>query len=566
MKINGYTIIDELSQGPISTVFLGRQDALNRQVFIKRLNTQWLGENDLRERFRREALICARLNHPNIVQVIDVGTEPDNLYIISEYVNGVNLGAFLKAQPDLPIAMVLWLSREIIQGLAYAHEHGILHRDIKPENIMLSRDGGVKISDFGLARAEDLPSLTFQGEVVGTPAYMSPEQARLGTVDQRSDLFSLGITLYEVCGGPSPFKGENLVSSIEKLMKGNPRPISEINPDLPDWFAEMVMQLLAKSADKRPESAQALLELPGFLRLPTQLPQLREMLKTSFPDLAHPIISPGQVTPAALPTPAAAPKAFPLLPLGALLLVIFLAGGFWYGFGTGEPQKASTQTPALRPPDSLADTTANLAQQTGQPAENPSQPSIRQEEPAPRTAKPQTVKPETLVAASVNTPEPARQDSLPATGPEQRPEVGPGRLWLICSPWAKVFADGKYLDTTPLTRPIEFAPGTVDLMLSHPDFPPLHRNVEIRSGKTDTLSFALREFFGFVDLTVRPWATVFLNGEKKGTTPLEHPIALTPGRYLLRLEHPQMEAWSDSIDVLAGQVYQNNITLQSGGR
>ncbi|MCB0274089.1 MAG: serine/threonine protein kinase, partial [Calditrichaeota bacterium] len=192
MKINGYTIIDELSQGPISTVFLGRQDALNRQVFIKRLNTQWLGENDLRERFRREALICARLNHPNIVQVIDVGTEPDNLYIISEYVNGVNLGAFLKAQPDLPIAMVLWLSREIIQGLAYAHEHGILHRDIKPENIMLSRDGGVKISDFGLARAEDLPSLTFQGEVVGTPAYMSPEQARLGTVDQRSDLFSLG--------------------------------------------------------------------------------------------------------------------------------------------------------------------------------------------------------------------------------------------------------------------------------------------------------------------------------------------------------------------------------------
>ncbi|MCB0301995.1 MAG: serine/threonine protein kinase, partial [Calditrichaeota bacterium] len=278
IDIKGYDIIREISRGPISTAYLGKQLSLNRPVLIKRLNNQWMNETDLMERFRREALICARLKHRNVVDIIDVETHPDNLYLVIEFIDGMDLARFIKEFSPMPFSVILYISREVLNGLAYAHRQGVIHRDIKPSNIMIGRDGIVKIADFGLARTADLPTISAHGEVVGTPAYMSPEQARISNLDERTDIFSLGITFYELAGQPSPFKGQSIVESIQKLLKDVPPPLHELNPEIPEWYSLLISKMLAKKTDDRPASAEAILENPHFLKTPSRSPELAQMI------------------------------------------------------------------------------------------------------------------------------------------------------------------------------------------------------------------------------------------------------------------------------------------------
>jgi len=260
MEIKGYTIIREISRGPLTTVYLARQDALEREVFLKVLNVHLKNEPDLLERFRREAKICARLRHPNIVSVFDFGAAGESFYIAMEYLEGKSLSEIVRAYHPLPFEVIVFITQEVARGLAYAHDFGVVHRDIKPANIMIENTGAVKIADFGLATKADLPTVTIQHSAVGTPAYMSPEQASGKEVDKQSDLFSLGATIYEMCSGRSPFLGETLAESVNNVFTHEPLPLHKVRPDIPLWFSQMVEQLLEKDPRKRLSGAEKIIQ------------------------------------------------------------------------------------------------------------------------------------------------------------------------------------------------------------------------------------------------------------------------------------------------------------------
>lgn len=208
MVISGYDIQSEIFRGPVTTVFDALHLALGRRVILKILNTQWMNETDLIDRLSREAKICARLDHPNIVKIFDFNRTDNSVYISMEYIDGWTLENLILQKETIEISELINITIQILNGLSYAHSKDIVHRDIKPSNIMITPDRTVKITDFGLAVVSDLPGITGQDQTVGSPAYMSPEQVMAKDVDQRSDLFSLGATLFKLCTGKSPFEAD----------------------------------------------------------------------------------------------------------------------------------------------------------------------------------------------------------------------------------------------------------------------------------------------------------------------------------------------------------------------
>jgi serine/threonine-protein kinase len=240
-------------------VFLAYDERLDRQVAIKRIRLDTNATPERRERFRREARVAAKLNHPAIVQIYDVLTEDEVSYIVMEYVEGTNLRRLLDDGP-LPASEVAALGRDIAQGLAEAHRQGIVHRDLKSENILVTPDGRAKIADFGIAKralgGPDEGSLTADGRVLGTYRTMSPEQARGEPVDFRSDLFSLGVLLYEALAGQSPFEAENELAMLSRIVRDRQAPVREVRPEVPAELSDLVDHLLEKDPLGRPRSAR----------------------------------------------------------------------------------------------------------------------------------------------------------------------------------------------------------------------------------------------------------------------------------------------------------------------
>ncbi|QDU78465.1 Serine/threonine-protein kinase PknB [Polystyrenella longa] len=249
----------------MSSVFLAQQKSLHRQVALKLLKPELL-ENEEDEtylkRFSQEAAAAAALNHPNIVQVYSIGEEQGYHYIAQEYVQGVNLRQYIDKHGPLDLKLTISLLRQIASALQKAGEIGIVHRDIKPDNILLNRKGQVKVADFGLARIvrqEDKGNLTQAGTTLGTPLYMSPEQVHGHELDQRSDIYSLGVTCYCMLSGKPPFQGTNAVTIAMKHINEKPVPLSKHRPDLPAELGRVVEKMMAKDRRKRYSDCQEIL-------------------------------------------------------------------------------------------------------------------------------------------------------------------------------------------------------------------------------------------------------------------------------------------------------------------
>ncbi|HKH45559.1 MAG TPA: protein kinase [Thermoanaerobaculia bacterium] len=256
--IGPYRILERLGAGGMGEVFLAYDDRLDRRVAIKRIRPDAGAKPDRRERFRREARMAARLSHPAIVQVYDILQENDLDYIIMEYVEGATLRKMVERGP-LPVRQVLELARELADGLEAAHREGIVHRDLKAENVLVTFSGRPKIMDFGIAKRllaeEGEESLTAEDAVVGTCRSMSPEQARGEPVDHRTDLFALGVLLYEMLTGTSPFAAENRLATLNRVIHSRQRPIRELASAVPGEVSRLVDDLLEKEPYLRPQSA-----------------------------------------------------------------------------------------------------------------------------------------------------------------------------------------------------------------------------------------------------------------------------------------------------------------------
>ncbi len=249
-KIGPYEIVSELGRGGMGVVYKAREESLQRYVAIKMLGNQLVEDEAVSERFMREARVVADLNHPNLVQVFRVDRHEDQPYFVMEYVEGDSLKALIQRERQMQPVRALQILQEAANGLAAAHDKGVVHRDIKPENIMLTKYGGVKVVDFGIARDENAETrLTTTGIGMGTPSYLSPEVCLSQEVDQRSDIFSMGVVLFEMLTGDIPFKSDSPFEMMTKVVEAKIPDIKELNPNVD----EGIKKILAKMIAKRPK-------------------------------------------------------------------------------------------------------------------------------------------------------------------------------------------------------------------------------------------------------------------------------------------------------------------------
>jgi eukaryotic-like serine/threonine-protein kinase len=250
-----YQVVRKLGAGGMANVYLAEDQELGRRVAIKILNDRHANDEQFVERFRREAKNAAALSHPNIVSIYDRGEAEGTYYIAMEYLEGRSLKELVISRGPAPVNVAVEYAKQILSALRFAHRHGIVHRDIKPHNVLVDSDGRVKVTDFGIARA-GTSQMTEAGSIVGTAQYLSPEQARGTGVDQRSDLYSLGVVLYELLTGTLPFNGDTPVEIAMKHLSQTPEPPSAKRPDIPRALDLVVMRALAKDPDDRYQSAE----------------------------------------------------------------------------------------------------------------------------------------------------------------------------------------------------------------------------------------------------------------------------------------------------------------------
>src|SRR4051794_18013550 len=250
-----YTIERKLGSGGMADVYLAEDRELGRPVALKLLNERHANDDQFVERFRREAQSAAGLNHPNIVSIFDRGQAEGTYYIAMEYLDGRTLKELLVRNGPTPVPIAIDYARQILGAIAFAHRNGIVHRDIKPHNIVVRKDGRLKVTDFGIARS-GASQMTEAGSIVGTAQYLSPEQARGAPVDARSDLYSLGIVLYEMLTGKVPYTGDTPVEIAMKHLSAIPEPPSTLREDVPHDLDAVVMRALAKDPDQRYASAE----------------------------------------------------------------------------------------------------------------------------------------------------------------------------------------------------------------------------------------------------------------------------------------------------------------------
>jgi serine/threonine protein kinase len=251
-----YEVTGVIGRGGMGVVLKAFDPALSRKVAIKVLSPALASCGAARRRFLREARAAAAVVHEHVVGVFAVVESASVPFLVMEYVPGRSLQDRLDRQGALALAEVLRIGMQTAAGLAAAHAQGIVHRDIKPANILLENGvERVRLSDFGLARAVDDAGLTRSGVIAGTPHYMAPEQASGETTDQRADLFSLGSTLYAMCAGHPPFRAETPLAVLRRVCDDRPRPLRELNPEVPDWLTTIISRLMEKSPDRRYHTA-----------------------------------------------------------------------------------------------------------------------------------------------------------------------------------------------------------------------------------------------------------------------------------------------------------------------
>jgi beta-lactam-binding protein with PASTA domain/tRNA A-37 threonylcarbamoyl transferase component Bud32 len=296
-----YRILRRIGSGGMADVYLAEDEVLGRRVAIKILNERHARDEQFIERFRREAQSAASLSHPNVVAIYDRGQAESTYYIAMELLDGRNLKELVVARGPAPPRIVVDYTRQILAALAYSHRHGIVHRDIKPHNVVVDGDGRVKVTDFGIARG-GASQMTEVGSIVGTAQYLSPEQARGEPVDPRSDLYSLGIVMYELLTGSAPFTGDSPVEIAMKHLSTTPPPPSEKREGVPPELDLVVMRALAKDPDARYASAE---EMDADLeRIQQGLGVSRRTTEAATAIIAAPTAMPTMVTGPAQPRAA----------------------------------------------------------------------------------------------------------------------------------------------------------------------------------------------------------------------------------------------------------------------
>jgi len=406
-----YRIYDEVGAGGFATVYLGRNLETNEIVAIKILSQQFTREARYVERFRREAALAERLKHPNIVRILDHGIENGMHFLVMEYVEGLTLDRIIERKGQLSVEQTVAYAEQICAGLDAAYRAGVVHRDIKPANIMITPEGTVKIMDFGIARMESMAGLTQSGMFMGTPRYISPEMARGAGADIRSDLYAVGLLMYEMLTGSPPFDAENPWAVLRQQIESEAPPVRKIRPDVPQWLEAIISRAIAKDPNRR-------FQTPGEM-----LAALRERTPKPHytPDAAPTMLG-------TTPVPAQAAKDRPKgliigLAAGAFLVVLGLVAALIWGLGGGKATPTPTQalawaTTALPTPLPTNTPVVLVVTSTPSPTPIPTEP--------PPTTPPTDTPPPTTPPTEPPPTEPPTDTPAPTATPTPKPKPTKG--------------------------------------------------------------------------------------------------------------------------------------------
>ncbi|MDP9255327.1 MAG: Stk1 family PASTA domain-containing Ser/Thr kinase [Actinomycetota bacterium] len=362
-----YRVLGRLGVGGMATVYLAEDSSLGRKVALKVMAERYAEDGEFVERFRREAQAAARLNHPNIIAVYDRGEADGRPYIAMEYLQGRTLKQVIQAEGPLSPERAIAIAMQVLAGLRYAHEHGVVHRDVKPHNVLVGDDGRIKVTDFGIAHAGD-PQMTEVGSIVGTAQYLSPEQARGRSVGPQTDIYSLGVVLYEMLAGRVPFEGDSSVAIAMQHVSDQPPPLRSLAPDVPESLALVVAHAMLKDPAQRYGSADEFAaDLDRVRRglVPVAATAAHTAIVTHEPTELVPAVEATRIAPRPEPTPLLSGEKLPPRPTPRkrsrwpwlLVLLLLLAVGALAAFAIGgvpgggsPPTTATTGTATTQPP------------------------------------------------------------------------------------------------------------------------------------------------------------------------------------------------------------------------
>jgi serine/threonine protein kinase len=520
-RIDDFLIQYVISDGNYAITLKAFQESLQRPVFIKLLKPTIENHSDWIRRFHQEARICAFLKHPNITEVYRMGRVNQFHYIAMEYIDGFTLNR----AGVLPVAAVFYLARQILEGMQYIHKKGVIHRDLKPGNILVDTFAVVKISDFGLAYLTENTSQTLQGSLVGTPAYMAPEQITGDPLSAKTDLFALGAVLYELLSGRKAFAGDSYSSCLHNILHTSPPVLTEIPPELSGFVEE----LLAKEPEKRPEnSAECLNRLNKMQHEPDKaaILTLIETLSSTKSEQIRPVLR---------------NKRFSVKKMAIIVIVLLFVSAFLYWLPKTKQTQSKTSAAASFNDSIFSNEIDSLhSQNITSPADM---------ENLERAVSTKTV-PKEKISTDKDTIYSAEETT-----------VNWGELMIDVKPWADVYINDQLLDSQVVKRHLTLQPDSYLVVLSHPNFAPRINRFELNPGDSKTISWSFLSEAGYLWIEVQPWAEVFLDGKYVDTTPLTRPVTCHTGDAVVELKHPNFPNHRQIVTITQGDTVALRVNL-----
>jgi serine/threonine-protein kinase len=579
-KTGRYEIVAELGRGSMGVVYQGFDPVIGRTVAIKTMLTEGLGPqefNEYKARFQREAMAAGILAHPNIITVYDFGEDNGVLYLAMEFLEGKSLEKIAQEQSVLPVETILPIFDQVCGALDHAHRNKIVHRDIKPANIMILQNGLVKVTDFGIAKMMGL-GMTQAGQILGTPNYMSPEQVKGRQIDGRSDIFALGVILYELVTGEKPFGGQNITTVIYKIINENPIPPRELDASIHAGLNYVISKALAKNIDERYQTCRELAEdLRNYKNLGSATAGQGTVVLKAAP-LPLEAVEPAPPTPnQTMPLPASAPQAAPvtvadtpidspinihMIPppaarrqgipqiawvLGAVLVVAIM-GGIAY---------LKVVRPRNQAPPAVV--TAPVATQS--PAQNP------ETAVTPATQAPATT-PEPAATQPAATSKPAENqpttEAVSQPPPRTTTAAKMGQLMVSANvTGARISVDGQSDPSwlTPHTIP-NLTAGTHNVTISMNGYDNFQQPVTITGGQTTPLTGNLSAPTADFGVTTRPSGVeVLINGKSYGPSPVR--VNLPPGNYTYTVKPATGQSYDYTVTLRSGDIITKTVTLNN---
>jgi predicted Ser/Thr protein kinase len=501
-RIGRFEILSVLGEGAMGVVYLAQDPHIERPVAIKTIRAVEDGgarASEIETRFQKEAKLAGRLQHPNIVTIYEFGSDGDVVYIAMEYVDGQPLARYVANHAALSIDERVAIVRQVARALQHAHERGVVHRDVKPGNILVTKDRVVKVADFGIGKLLSGAStdLTRTGTMIGSPAYMSPEQIRGDKIDGRSDFFSLGVVLFELLTGARPFPGDSITTLVYQILHTEPRDPLTLRADLPPAAREVFARLLAKQAERRPAGADE------FIREIDRL--VSELAQTQ-------VTAPVRAVPPSVPPSPRRPLAHSLFGLAALLVAAAVLVTVWrMAEKRGEPRAAEAKpaAAAVSPEAKPTNEPASAEVPTALPTRGPSEaadtmvvgaPRPGAGEPAPTLRAKPTAAPRaapTQAPADVSRAAAGAEASpAPATGASREPadrvyHTRRSARFSTSPDQARLFLDGKFVgiaddwDGRGGGKNLEFASGTHRVRIELPGYQALNIDMVVTPGAED---------------------------------------------------------------------------------